>query len=130
MVICDDCQPEVAGPVAPDEAPSPHTEPEQVPSHHTERKPGQLFLHDVHSPATPEGEQFSYVMDSSRSPEEIVAFAAGVDYGVRKHLDLFIEVLRRTMDAHEHTEATLLTQALAESNARIGHEAVEPTNDV
>lgn len=138
MVICDDCQPEAAGPVA--ETPCPHCdgacvcgcpcrsggecpvidydEPEQVPSHHTERAEGQLFLHDVHSPG-PKDQQFSYIMDSSRSPQEIVAFAAGVDYGVRKHLDLFIEVLRRTMDMHEHREATALMAALEESKARV-----------
>jgi hypothetical protein len=121
MVICDDCQPEAAGPVA--ETPTP--EPEQVPSHHTERAEGQVFLHDVHSPKTPEGEHFSFIMDSNRSPEEIVAFAAGVDYGVRKHLDLFIEVLRKTMDMHEHREATALLACLEDSKQRQRDEAAK-----
>lgn len=120
MVICDDCQPKAGA-----TEPTPEPEPEQVASHHAERAEGQVFLHDVHSPKTPEGEQSSFIMDSSRSPQEIVAFAAGVDYGVRKHLDLFIEVLRRTMDLHEHREATALLSCLEESKERLRAESAK-----
>lgn len=103
LIVCEDCQK------------APASEPAPKPA----AEPTQLYLHNVHSPKVRDDEgNFQYVIDSSSSPQEIVAFAAGMDYGVRKHLDLFLEVLRVTMDKYEHAEATSLLAVLEDAKQR------------
>lgn len=120
-VVCDDCK-KAAGEKAIAEAQTTTDAPEQPQadaSPSEEAAPTQVYLHDVHSPKSfDEQGNFQFILDENRSPQEIVAFAAGMDYGVRTHLDLLIETLRRVMDHQEHREATALLAVLDKAKAR------------